>query len=278
MIVLVGHLTENKYGVGADHILFGWVFFGVLIYVMFAIGARWREDDVGEAEASGIPRPLEMNKDDAKRSPSYAASGIATALACAVPFIANSSHSAAATAATLPAFEPPAWSRQDAPAGGWKPQISGARTQEFTRMTHPTEGIVTLYRGRFAGQRGVHRMIRHGNFFLSELAVGEASVKQRELVAPLPLIGTVIEYSHREGGGARVIRGTYVIDERTYASPYFGKLALAKSQLTGRGDRTMMVVWSAAAQDEDAARARLVAFEKAAGALLFAQQSPSSQQ
>lgn len=46
MIVMLGHLSENKLAVGVDHLIYGWLFFGVVIAVMLGIGARWREDDV----------------------------------------------------------------------------------------------------------------------------------------------------------------------------------------------------------------------------------------
>jgi exosortase A len=44
MIVMLGHLSGNRLAVGADHLLYGWVFFGVVMALLFFIGARWRED------------------------------------------------------------------------------------------------------------------------------------------------------------------------------------------------------------------------------------------
>ena len=43
MIVMLGHLSGNKIAVGVDHLIYGWVFFGVVIGIMFVIGARWSE-------------------------------------------------------------------------------------------------------------------------------------------------------------------------------------------------------------------------------------------
>ena len=45
MIVMIGHLSSNKLAVGADHLIYGWVFFGVVILLLLLIGSRWREDD-----------------------------------------------------------------------------------------------------------------------------------------------------------------------------------------------------------------------------------------
>ncbi len=45
MIVMLGHLSGNTIAVGVDHLIYGWVFFGVVIGLMFFIGARWAEPD-----------------------------------------------------------------------------------------------------------------------------------------------------------------------------------------------------------------------------------------
>lgn len=45
MIVMLGHLSGNKLAAGVDHLIYGWVFFGIVMVVMFWMGARWREDE-----------------------------------------------------------------------------------------------------------------------------------------------------------------------------------------------------------------------------------------
>jgi exosortase A len=45
MIVMLGHYSGNTIAVGVDHLIYGWVFFGVVIMLMFVIGARWAEPD-----------------------------------------------------------------------------------------------------------------------------------------------------------------------------------------------------------------------------------------
>ena len=43
IIVMLGHLSGNKLATGVDHLIYGWAFFGVVIMLMFMIGARWAE-------------------------------------------------------------------------------------------------------------------------------------------------------------------------------------------------------------------------------------------
>ncbi|WP_290633274.1 exosortase A, partial [Aquisalimonas sp.] len=52
MIVMIGHLSDMQLAVGVDHLLYGWVFFGIVIFLMFWVGSFWRED---------TPRPLQPN-------------------------------------------------------------------------------------------------------------------------------------------------------------------------------------------------------------------------
>lgn len=44
LIVLGGHLISMEAAKSADHVIFGWQFFGVIMFLMFWIGARWRDD------------------------------------------------------------------------------------------------------------------------------------------------------------------------------------------------------------------------------------------
>lgn len=45
LIVLLGHLSGNKLAAGVDHLIYGWLFFGVVIFLMFVVGARWTEPE-----------------------------------------------------------------------------------------------------------------------------------------------------------------------------------------------------------------------------------------
>lgn len=55
LVVMTGHLSNNKYGVGYDHVVFGWVLFGLVAFLLFFIGARFADDpEVLEAEPVAV--------------------------------------------------------------------------------------------------------------------------------------------------------------------------------------------------------------------------------
>ncbi len=52
MIVMIGHLSGMTMAVGFDHLIYGWVFFGLVMFLMFWIGSYWREDPVAQPAAT----------------------------------------------------------------------------------------------------------------------------------------------------------------------------------------------------------------------------------
>ncbi len=53
LIVMIGHLSSNRLAAGVDHIIYGWVFFGLVIGTMFMIGARYAEPDAPVVASGG---------------------------------------------------------------------------------------------------------------------------------------------------------------------------------------------------------------------------------
>lgn len=43
-IVMIAHLSDMRLAIGVDHYLYGWVFFGIIIFLLMTLGARWRDD------------------------------------------------------------------------------------------------------------------------------------------------------------------------------------------------------------------------------------------
>ncbi|CUI06523.1 exosortase A [Massilia antarctica] len=55
LIVMIGHLSGMTLAVGFDHLIYGWVFFGFVMFLLFWIGAIWREDTAPAADAPVAP-------------------------------------------------------------------------------------------------------------------------------------------------------------------------------------------------------------------------------
>ncbi len=51
-IVMIAHLSDMKYATGVDHIIYGWLFFGVVIFILFYIGSFWQDKLLAEKTSS----------------------------------------------------------------------------------------------------------------------------------------------------------------------------------------------------------------------------------
>ena len=43
-IVMIAHLSDMKLALGVDHFIYGWVWFGIVMFFLFWLGALWRDD------------------------------------------------------------------------------------------------------------------------------------------------------------------------------------------------------------------------------------------
>ncbi|MGJ8693932.1 MAG: exosortase A [Thalassotalea sp.] len=53
-IIYIGHTTNMEHAVGADHLVYGWVFFSIVLLLLMLIGKLWREDTVNQKNKSSI--------------------------------------------------------------------------------------------------------------------------------------------------------------------------------------------------------------------------------
>jgi exosortase A len=44
-IVMIAHFSDMKLATGIDHLIWGWLFFGIVMLIIFSIGAIWREPE-----------------------------------------------------------------------------------------------------------------------------------------------------------------------------------------------------------------------------------------
>jgi exosortase A len=94
-IVVLGHILGSAEAAATDHILYGWIFFSIVILLLTLVGLPFREDNRPEPE----PGPPMIPEPDAPRRSVYA--GIAVVAAAAVgPLVVLSLSEAAAVPAS----------------------------------------------------------------------------------------------------------------------------------------------------------------------------------
>jgi exosortase A len=129
-IVMVAHWTDMKHAVGVDHLIYGWVFFGFVMVLLFWIGSLWWEKD-GEG---GPVAPQSQAVAGVVSMPFLALLLVGLVLVLAAPrgieqWVENR---ALEIAATTPAALPGnmrAWSGPEEVPEGWRPLYHDAHTE-----------------------------------------------------------------------------------------------------------------------------------------------------
>ena len=155
-IVMLGHLSDNRIATGVDHLIYGWVFFGVLMALMFWAGARWRQDDAPmqreDATASAMRFPVP--------SRAIVTHAVLVALAIAAWPVTESALAHQADTRPLRPVTIAAtngWQAvDDGTPGGWRPDVNGAPLSQV--MTFAKDGrrvsvVIDTYRNQREGAK-----------------------------------------------------------------------------------------------------------------------------
>jgi exosortase A len=263
VIVLTSHLTDMRFGPGTEHIVFGRLFFLVIMFVMFWIGRRWRDDEATFEQSE--PRRM---AGAASRRPAWAAAVVAAILALAGPLyftsVSADARAALANAGAIVALPAGSggWSGPTDDPRAWRPHFSGALAERQGTYRAGDSAQVDVYVGLYGiGTTAGTEMISFGNrVFPTESG---SLARSSKLEVPMPGGGSieVLELEGRTVGEAELVWQWYVIGEQPLLSPYSVKIQEAIA-LIARGAETERVVTIATASDSGA-RERLEAFVQA---------------
>ncbi|HEU5481186.1 MAG TPA: EpsI family protein, partial [Candidatus Tumulicola sp.] len=242
MIVMLGYLSDNRIATGIDHIIYGWLFFGLVMLIMFWIGSYWREDEV--VPDPGAPVPAQADREG--RSQSHRWIVAATALVAIVVWpIAEGAIERNATAApvTLAMIDAPGWQASAAPAGSFTPHFqnpSAVRHEILSKGDRTLE----LYVGYYQGQSGNRKLISSENVLLRAEdhawhATRDGTVSMNIGGRAVPVRATTIRSAD---GRALETWLFYWIDGKLTSSDAIAKALVTWLRVTGRYDGSAVVV------------------------------------
>lgn len=250
IIVVLGHLSGNRLAGGVDHLIYGWLFFGVVMMLMFIIGARWAETPPMVEERGAQFRPPLRPVSDAKL---WAVTACFAALV-ALPQIALAAMSrgeAANVAVTLdaPAALSAGWQVQ----GPAEPELKPAFRNPSAEMnrSYTSQGrVVGLYLGYYQNQNYSRELVNSNNALVPakdaqwvpvvrgtrhvSLGEQELAVRTAELRGIAPA---------RPANADRLTAWQfYWINGTVTANDYLAKVYGAYDRLLGRGDDSAVVI------------------------------------
>lgn len=250
LIVMLGHLSGNRLAVGVDHLIYGWVFFGVVIMIMFAIGARWSDVEITPSPPASSP-PADTSGRRGFILPPLAVAVILVAIVT-VPLLAE------ARIVALEGVFPVKLAKPAAPAG-WRmtlerpsslrPSFEGPADELHVSFARGEENV-GLYVGYFRNQGPGRKLISSASVLVASdnSHWAQSAVGSREVPFGDAAVGVVV--SELRGGAlqaAAVERRwlawqVYWVDGQWTASPAVAKILTVRSRLLGRRDDSAVVV------------------------------------
>lgn len=264
MIVLLGHFSDNRIATGADHLLYGWVFFGIVIGLMFFIGARWQESPVAAPEPASVsPAPA--------GALAAAPWGTAVLLLLVLLMPPALERGLAPVATSVPRLALPDLPGAPAAADAeplHRPYFEGARA-EAVRVYGSGAGEVTVHVAYYRDQTYGHKLTSSQNVLVKsddhqwhrtsagthEVSVGGALLPLRSAVLTAGTVAGSI------GARRLQVRQAYWVDGRLAAADDHAALVrVLLGRLAGRGDDAAAITLYAVDDPEGRGAAALDAF------------------
>ena len=274
MIVMIGHLSGNELAVGADHLVYGWVFFGIIIMVMFMVGARWAEPDLPKS----APAPLSSESNAAARDSRtwLVVFGMAAVLLAtqAIMWRFDRPGVSAPLALKLPDVLPGGWSAEAVEAGAWVPEYANPSAVSH-RSYRQGERRITVWAAYYRAQSADRKLVSSTNLLVEGHSVQWAVTSEGSAALPSPALSDrVFTAVLRQPADPKVeprvrlqVAHLYWVNGRFVARHSEAKVQLALGRLLGRGDDGAVLMFSTQQASAQLDREPLLAF--------VAQQLPS---
>ena len=239
-IVMLGHLSDNRIATGVDHLIYGWIFFSLVMAVLFWLGSYWRQS----AGEGGQPRPPEVRWSPARegdRDRACATQSMVLAVAGGVALVAlapvsawallNRMQTPTALRPAAPQVSPP-WVQLGEYAGNWVPHFAGTDAEVLASFTAGTQPV-HLYLGYYANERQGAELINSENTILVRKQWERITEGNRHITVDGRSL-RVHEMTMRSTHGQTRLAWTwYWVAGEFTSDPYYAKLLLVKARLLG---------------------------------------------
>ncbi|MFT3804565.1 MAG: exosortase A [Burkholderiaceae bacterium] len=241
LIVMIGHFSQMRFGVGHDHVVYGWVFFGLVMFIVFQMGYRW-SDSLDDSNTNASASSFAPARDSAWREAPLATMAM-LALTLAVG-VGGQYGLAAARAVTPRTAMPEAIGELPAVSAdelALMPHFDNALLRRFGTFDRPS--ATQFYVAYFARQWEGAEMISHTHWIVS-LSDPRWRIAQRirREVSDGSVRWQVEELHLKAGEQHRLLWHWYTIGGVETVGDYAAKALTAWSMLRGHGDHSTVNV------------------------------------
>lgn len=244
MIIMLGHVTNNRIAVGADHLIYGWVFFGVVMVLLFWIGVKWREDDLPQhAPEHAVVAGSRL---DVNRRAVWIALALALVVTAVWPAL-KPQHASGQAPGNQPVLDRIAdrngWKAKSEAFSSWRPDVSGATAelaQSFEKDRVPVGLFIAYFSNSSPEAKAItstNQIVRTGKRQWAQVAV-DAKASATVAGQALDVRTTVVA----RGRERYAVWQWFWVDGHATASEYVAKLYEVLAVLRGHGDPVAWVV------------------------------------
>jgi len=242
MTVMIGHVFGNNAADGMAHIVYGWVFFGVVMALLFWIGSRWREDDTPiEGSSTAPPSAPRASLDSTRRWPVL----LAVVVLSAIWPLMQTPLAQAPRGGMLELgriADQNGWVGIAGQSSAWRPDLSGATfelTQIFVKDGSAVTLHVAIYRDQTREAKAItstNQLVREGNNTWKQVGAGTASA----VIDGLQFSARTAEIA--DSRQRLAVWQWFWVNGRETSSEFLAKLYQALSVLRGHGDAVAWIV------------------------------------
>ncbi|ADJ28639.1 exosortase A [Nitrosococcus watsonii] len=261
-IIMLAYLSNMKLATGVDHIIYGWIFFGVVMLLLFWLGSFWREDEHPGSRAS-LPRQSElMVAQQAPRAKKLGVTAIVLVLVAGAGPASGIWFKGQVLAADCLVSVPKgqqAWSGPLVPTSIWEPDYSQADKIVRRLYSLPDDSAVQLLIIYYQQERQGAELISSQNRLYDDRYWRRMEENSRSF----PLgddYPQVHETIMRSPDTLRVIWHWYDIAGRRTANSIKAKFLEAWAQLTKQSSGSTLIAVAADSGKLEQARALLLKF------------------
>lgn len=269
MIVMLGHLSGNKLAVGVDHLIYGWVFFGLIVGVMFFIGSRWAEAPADPEPSTGIAEQPAGNA----TMQSLVATGLCVVILLAphgTLWLQNQSSAQAGDKGPLVLADLQGTSSTD-PKVPFVPHLQNPAATAL-RSYATNDGVVHVHVGYYRQQGYGRKLVTSSNALVNADDQSWQITRASQVkinTAPEPTTWRQAEVLGGTVGAGSVrrqrfdTRQIYWVDGEFTASGARATLLAVRGKLLGHGDDGAMLTLYTEGEDKSQTEARLDSFIRA---------------
>jgi EpsI family protein len=252
-----------------DHIIYGWVFFGIVMALMFWLGSFWHEHPAVHAASPELPgMPIESAL---PRSGRMALAVLLVAAVTVAPRLAfDAMQQRQASAGPVHIVSPAIASGWLGSAGGltsWQPSFQGA-SDEFHGTFRRDGQAVGLYLAYYRSQNFERKLVTSENMLVTTRDPVWAKTRSGEATAQYlskPLRVASADLFNMHADQRLVVWKWYWIGGYLTDNDFLGKAYTSLIKLLGRGDDSAAIVIYTRKGNPGQAEAALSGFMEAAG-------------